>query len=446
MKSNRREFIKTSALGVAGITLSGMGLNASVYNRILGSNDRINVAIIGLGRRLGAFTEPIALQPVNARLLYLCDVMKKQRDNAASTFARHLDYQPKLENDFRRVLEDKDVDVIINATPDHWHAPGAILGVQAGKHVYVEKPGSHNPWENEQLVKARQKYGKIIQLGNQQRSAVSSRDLIKKIHDGVIGTPYSAVAFYSNGRGEVVNQTQAPIPDGLDWDLFQGPAPRRDYTNNTWDYNWHWYGWDFGTAEMGNNAIHELDIARWALQVDYPERVDVNAGKMHFPQDGWTMYDTMYATYHYPGNKQIVWDGKSRNNYNTYGSDRGTIIYGTNGSAFVNRNGYKIFDRSGKQTSEMREGGSESGTALGGGGDMSTTHVVNFFESIRGREKQTSPIEEMVKSIQMCHMANIIYRTGKKSMVFNPANGTTRDADARKLWKRQYASGWEPRV
>jgi predicted dehydrogenase len=445
MKNARREFIKTSAIGLAGLSLTGMGVKASSYKKIVGANDRINLAIIGLGRRLGAFPQPISMKSSNVQLLYLCDVMKSQRDKAAITFSKHLDYQPKLENDIRKVLEDKDVDAIINATPDHWHAPGAIMGVQAGKHVYVEKPGSHNPRENDLMVQARNKYGKLIQLGNQQRSSDATNEIIGKIHNGIIGTPYKAVAFYSNARGRVINPSPAAVPEGLDWDLFQGPAPRKPYTHNTWDYNWHWYGWDYGTAETGNNALHELDVARWALNVDYPEFVSVEAAKRHFDDDGWTMYDTMLATYRYPGNKIIQWDGKSRNGYSTYGSDRGTVIFGSEGSVFVNRGGYKLFDRSGKLTAEVAEGGSEGGTALGGGGDMTTTHVVNFFNAIRGKEKQNSPIEEMVKSIHLCHLANIAYRV-KKDLVINPANGTTRDRSARKLWSRQYANGWEPKV
>ena len=440
--NTRREFIKKTALGAAGLTL-GLGVSASSYSRIIGANDRLNVAIVGLGRRLGAFPEPIKLESSNARLLYLCDVMQSQRERAARSFAQHLDYQPMLENDYRRVLENNDVDVIINAMPDHWHAPGAIMGVKAGKHVYVEKPGSHNARENELLVEARRKYGKLIQLGNQQRSALESIEIIRRIHEGVIGNPYEAITFYANARGEVVNQSPARVPEGLDWDLFQGPAPRRDYTHNTWDYNWHWYGWDYGTAEIGNNGIHELDIARWALKVDYPERVSVNADKRHFPDDGWTMYDTMYAAFHYPGNKTIVWDSKSRNAYSTYGSGRGTIIYGTEGSVYVDRDGFKLFDRSGRLTEESKSDAGEGGVALGGGGDMSTTHVVNFFNAIRGKEQLNSPIEEMVKSIQLCHLANISYRL-KKDLVVNPATGKTMDAEAINLWSREYEPGWEP--
>ena len=176
MKNSRRGFIKKTAMGSIGLALSGSvsNLSAKSYSRIIGSNERINLAILGLGRRLSAYYEPIGLKQSNVELVYLCDVMKKQREAAIGKFAKHISYVPKLENDFRKVFADKQVDAVINATPDHWHTPGAILGVQAGKHVYVEKPCSHNPREGELLVEAEKKYGKIIQMGNQQRSAIES--------------------------------------------------------------------------------------------------------------------------------------------------------------------------------------------------------------------------------------------------------------------------------
>jgi predicted dehydrogenase len=443
--NSRRAFIKKTALSTAGFTLAGMGMSGKSYSRILGSNDRINVAIIGLGRRFGAYVEPIAMKANNVQLLYLCDVMESQRNKAAERFAEHLDYKVKLEDDIRRVLNDPQVDAIFNATPDHWHTPGAIMGVQAGKHVYVEKPGSHNAREGELLAQAYTQYGKVIQLGNQQRSAAASINIVKQIHNGVIGIPYKATSFYINNRGESPIATPAPVPDGLNWDLWQGPAPRRNYEHDTWDYHWHWYDWTYGTAEMGNNAIHELDIARWALQADYPERVSVEADKRHFMNDGWNVYDTMKATYYFPDNKVIEWDGKSRNGYSTYGSGRGNIIFGSEGSVFVNRSGYKLYDRSGKLLNSSFTENGEDGTALGGGGSMDTTHVINFFNTIRGKEKLNSPVDEMMKSTHMCHLANISYRL-KKDLIINPKTGKTTDKEANKLWGRKYENGWEPKI
>lgn len=442
--NSRREFIKKSAMGAAGLSLASMGMSSLSYGGIMGANDRLNVAIIGLGRRLGAYIPPVGDAKSNIRLLYLCDVMKSQMSNAAKRFDKVIDYTPKLEEDFFKVLDDKEVDAVFLATPDHWHAPGTWLANAADKHVYVEKPCSHNPYEGELLVKSRDRYGKVIQMGNQQRSSFETNEIINDIHNGVIGTPYMAKAFYNNNRGRVVNPTKAAPPQGLNWDMWQGPAPRKAYEHNTWDYNWHWYGWDYGTAETGNNAIHEVDVARWALQVKFPESVIVNSGKYHWADDGWTMYDTMDATWRFPGNKIIKWDGKSRNAYSTYDGGRGTIIYGTEGSVWVNRGGYKLFDRNGSLVRDKQSGGSEGGTQLGGGGNMSTMHVQNFLEAIRGKEKLHSPIDEGATSTLLGHLANISSRTGEM-LTCDPKNGhITNSKKAMKLWEREYEKGWEP--
>lgn len=442
--SSRRNFIKKTTLAGAGITLgsSAMAMSAKSYNNIIGSNERLNVAVAGLGRRMGAFTQPIALKESNVKLLYLCDVMESQRLNGLKKFREHINYNPLLENDIRKVLEDKNVDVLINATPDHWHTPGSIMAMKAGKHVYVEKPCSHNMYENEQLVKASKHFNKVVQMGNQQRSSGHTIEIINEIHNGVIGKPYNALAFYSNGRGEVPLQKKAAIPEGLDWDLWQGPAPRHDYTSETWNYNWHWYGWQYGTAEAGNNGTHELDVARWALQVDFPKQVSVEAEKRHFLDDGWEMYDDMVATFKFNDNKVIKWDGKSRNNHNTYGTGRGTIIYGTEGSVFVDRSKYILYNRAGKVVKESNSNSNEAGTSLGGGGDTSTKHVQNLFDTIRGVSKLTAPIDDASKSMAMVHYANIAYRINK-GFEIDDKTGMMYDRKAMVLWSRTYEPGWD---
>ena len=445
--TTRRGFIRKAALGSAGIAVanSAMAMPASSYRRIIGANDRLNVAIAGLGRRYGAYVDAISRKESNVQLVYLCDVMESQRTKALANFREHIDYDPKLENDIRKVIDDKKVDVLFNSTPDHWHTPGAIMALKAGKNVYVEKPCSHDMNENEMLVAAAKKYNAIVQMGNQQRSSNHTIEVIKMIHDGEIGKPYKAVAFYVNSRGEVPVQKNAPVPNGLDWDLFQGPAPRRKYTDNTWDYNWHWYGWDYGTAEAGNNGTHELDVARWALKVDYPEHARVEAHKREFIDDGWEMYDSMEATFNFPDEKIIQWDGKSRNGYDTYGAGRGTIIYGSEGSVFVDRGRYEMTDRSGKVIKEKKAATVEAGTALGGGGDTSTAHLVNFFNTIRGTEKLHAPIDDAAVSMAMVHYANMAFRGGK-GFDIDDKTGKVFDRDAMKLWKRNYAEGWEPTV
>ncbi|GAA4291047.1 Gfo/Idh/MocA family protein [Aestuariibaculum suncheonense] len=447
MKNNRREFIKKTTTAAIGVGLASQvnAMSAKSYKNIIGANDRIHVAIQGLGRRYSAFLEGIALKESNVRLEYLCDVMQNQMDLAEEKVSKKLGYKPKLEADIRNILDDKDVDAVFMATPDHWHTPGAIMAMQASKHVYVEKPCSHNPRENELIVEAKEKYNKVVQMGNQQRSSPESIKIINDIHNGVIGEAYKAIAFYVNGRGEVPVPVKAAPPEGLNWDLFQGPAPRREYTHDTWNYNWHWYGWDYGTAEMGNNATHELDIARWALGVNYPIYVNVLADKRYFLGDGWEMYDEMLANYKFENNKIIQWDGISRNAFNKYGRDRGTLIYGTDGSVMVDRNGYELYDRQGKLIEEMKSRSSEGGIALGGGGDLSTRHTVNFFNAIRGKEALTSPINIGALSQMLTHYANISFRINK-GFDIDGISGRIFDREAMKLWSRTYEPGWEPKI
>ncbi len=444
MKSNRRNFIKRTSTGILGAFVSTSFTNSSAksYNKIIGSNDRINIAIQGLGRRLPGFTKAISDKNNNIELSYLCDVMKSQRIKAAGIFSKISSHSPKLENDIRKIFDDKRVDAVYMATPDHWHAPGACMAMTSGKHVYLEKPCSHNLNEGELLVSYQKHYNKIVQMGNQQRSSLETNQIISDIHKGVIGDTYQAIAFYHNGRGKVPNQKVQSPPDGLDWELFQGPSPRRKYTFNTWDYNWHWYGWDFGTAEMGNNATHELDIARWALNVKYPKNVSVYAGKFQYKSDGWEMYDSMDARFNFSNNKIILWDGKSRNGYQKYGVGRGTFIYGSKGSVFIDRNGYKLFSLGGKLIKEISSKSKEQGIALGGGGDMSTLHSINFFNAIRGKEKLTSPINQGVISQKLTHYANISYRINKSFDIDNKT-GKIKDSQAMKLWSRDYEPGWE---
>mgnify|MGYP001270388041 CR=1 FL=1 len=436
--TTRRDFIKKSALASVGL---GFAMSAKSYANIIGANDRVNVCFMGLGRRVKGYY-PILSKKLNTKLLYLCDVKKSQIEKSQLELSDNLDYTPKEEEDIRRVLEDKHLDVVFMATPDHWHAPATIMALDAGKHVYVEKPCAHNPREAEVMVLRQQQTGKLVQMGNQQRSSQHTIDIVKKISEGLIGNPYKAVAYYNNKRGSISNQIKQAPPQDLNWDLFQGPAPRQEYFHDIWNYNWHWYGWKWGTAETGNNAVHELDIARWAMGVNFPESVYVDAAKQHFLDDGWEMYDTMNAVFKFPQNKTIVWDGKSRNGYTTYGSGRGTLIYGTNGMVSVNRNHYKVYDRFNNLIEESGIKSNESALTLGSGGSASTRHASNLIESIRGKETLRAPISDAVKSNHMALLANISYRCGKP-LELNTLNGEAITPEAQQFWKRDYEKGWE---
>lgn len=437
---SRRKFIKKAAIGTAGLA---MGMSAKSYARIIGANDHLNVAILGCYRRFGALA-PSLSDCENITLSYVCDVDARRQEKGMESVKKLMGAAPKGEKDMRKIIADPEVDVIVNATPDHWHAPGTWMALDAGKHVYVEKPASHNPREGELMIALQKYYGKVVQMGNQQRSAPESREIIEAIHNGEIGEAYHAVAFYSNSRGRVPDAKKVAVPDYLDWELWQGPAPRTEFVDILGDYMWHWF-WTWGTAETGNNATHELDVARWALQVKFPNNVHANGMKAHFKDDPWTMYDTMMVDFTFPGGKSISWDGKSRNGYSTYGSDRGTVIYGSEGSVFVNRNGYRLYDRDGKMVRERKSGGEEAGTALGGGGDMTTLHVRNFLDAVRGKVKQNSNIEDGAISTHLCHYANISYRMGNKSLVIDPNTGHFKDKKTmKKFWSRDYEKGWEP--
>ena len=284
---NRRTFIKKSTMGIVGASILSPFHKSSAksYSRIIGSNDRITLAFQGLGRRFPGLLNS-SLEMKNVEIKYFCDVMDKQIDKANKRYFNLTTKKTNTEKNIHKIIDDKDVDALIIATPDHWHAYAACKGMEAGKHIYLEKPCSHNLMESELLVNFQKYYNRSIQMGNQQRSSFETLQCIKLLRNGIIGDLVKAEAFYNNNRPRVPNQVISEVPKGLDWALFQGPSKRKPYTYDTWDYNWRWYGWDFGTGEAGNNATHELDIARWALNVHYPEKVDVYSGKNHFLDDG----------------------------------------------------------------------------------------------------------------------------------------------------------------
>jgi predicted dehydrogenase len=444
--NSRREFIKKTAIGAASVAVGSMSFPRAAYARILGANERLNIAMIGCYRRFNALMESLPGLTDHLNILYVCDVDQKRLDDAAAKVAESMGYMPKKEQDVRKILDDREVDAIINATPDHWHAPATIMALKAGKHVYLEKPCSHNPREGELLVAAQKKFNKVVQMGTQQRSSIETREIISEIHKGLIGETYLGLAFYSNSRGMVPVPKQVPPPETLNWELFQGPAPREPYMDVYFDYNWHWF-WQYGTAETGNNAVHELDICRWSLQGEIPEKVIVNAGKRYFVDDGWQMYDTMEASFIFPNGKTVKWDGKSRNNYYTYGADRGSIIYGSTGTAFIDRNGYKVFDREGKPSIERKSEETSQTTQTGGAGSLDGMHIMNFVDTIRGKsDAQHTPIDMGARSTLLGHLANISYRVDAPLRIDTATGHIIGNDKAMQLWSRQYEKGWEPEI
>ncbi|MEY3000559.1 MAG: hypothetical protein RL648_773 [Verrucomicrobiota bacterium] len=435
----RRTFIKQGALGAAGLLTA----KAGAWGAIAGANERVRVAVIGIKRRGIPLIRSLSSIP-NVQVTWVSDVDSVQLEKGMATAEKDLGYRPQTERDMRKIVERDDVDAVFVATPDHLHAYQTLISLQNGKHVYVEKPCSHNLAEDALLLKAQERYPELcIQMGTQQRSSPETREVIQAIHEGVIGNPYKAVAFYANSRGAVPVPVEMAPPATLDWELWQGPAPRRPFMDILADYNWHWR-WHWGTAESANNGTHEMDVARWALQVGYPEEVRATGGKFHFVNDGWEMYDTMEVNLHYTGNRVIQWNGNSRNGYTTFGSGRGTVIYGTEGSVYVDRDGYRIYNRSGELARESK-GEAEGGIALGGGGGMTTRHVRNFIEAIRSGETLHAPISVGAVSTSMTHYVNVASRVEGGIIKVDPSTGRLADpALMKRYWGRDYERGWEP--
>jgi predicted dehydrogenase len=436
----RREFLDTLAVGTAGLAIAS---SAKSYGQILGSNDRLNCAVIGLNGRAYAHLSALKANKDSARISHVCDVDSNILKKFAGAVEHDLGYAPAVDKDFRNILQLKEVDAITIATPDHWHAPMAIAGLQAGKHVYVEKPCSHNPAEGALLVEAQRKYGKQVQMGTQQRSSPHTIEIVDKIHNGLIGRAYYAKAWYANVRKSIGVGKEAPVPPQLDWDLWQGPAPRRPYKDNVQPYNWHWFR-IYGTGETLNNGTHEVDVCRWALGVDYPNRITSSGGRYHF-KDDWQFYDTLVTSYEYD-DKLISWEGKCCEGMKTYNRDRGSTIIGTTGSVLVDRDGYEVFDLKGNKTSEFKTGKETSSSDLTGRDSMTDLHFANFIAGIRTGAKLNAPIAVGNVAVTMLQLSNVAWEVSRE-LRLDPTDGKIQnDSEAMKLWGREYEKGWAPHL
>jgi predicted dehydrogenase len=445
----RREFIKKVAITTGGLALGrkAFSFTAKSYNRIIGANDRIHQAIIGLNGRGGSMSGTFARQQ-NLMINTICDVdsrtiPKVQKSVSAITKAD----PPKGEGDVRKVMADKDIDAIYIATPDHWHAPMAIMGCQAGKHVYVEKPLSHNPHEGEMAIAAARKYNRIVQMGAQRRSSPLAIQCVDELHNGVIGRLYFAKAWYTNKR-DATFLKPAPIPDWLNYELWQGPAPRKAYQDGLIHYNWHWF-WDYGTGEALNNGTHEVDFARWGLNVDFPTRVSSVGGRYQF-KDDWQTPDTQIITMDYPDRVSLMWENRSSNGRKIEGADRGVIFYGDKGSLDSDGEAYTVYDLSGKMVKEVKKQGpaevvdarNTASVSLG----MDSEHVANFLDSIRNNKRPNCDVELGYKSVVAMQLGNISWRVGR-DLHLDPKNAhIINDPEAQKLWSRTYEPGWAPKV
>lgn len=382
----------------------------------------------------------------DAIVTHLCDVDTRALEKAGAMIKKTGGNTPKTFFDIREMLKE-DFDILVVATPDHWHAPAALMGMQAGKHVYLEKPTSHNPAENEILIRAAAKYNKVVQVGNQRRSWPNLIKGIEEIKEGAIGNVYYGKGWYTNNRPSIgVGQVTA-VPEWLNWDLWQGPAPRvKNYKDNYLHYNWHWF-WHWGTGEALNNGTHFVDMLRWGMEVDYPTKVTSVGGRYRY-QDDWETPDTQLIGFEFGDKKSFSWEGRSCNGKTTDEFGVGVTFYGEKGSIVMSgSNEYKVFDLKSKQlkhvTSKM---GFEEGNLLGPGQGLDSFHFRNFFDGIRNGKKLNSDLLNGCISTQLVQLGNISQRVGH-SLNIDPITGRIlNDKKANKLWGREYEKGWEMKI
>ena len=445
----RRDFLKKAGAIGLGLKLANCVVSTGsaaqpAPRRKPGPNETITVAVIGTNSRGLAHIECLAGRS-GVEIAYICDVDDRAIAGGIKA-VQNPKTAPKGIKDFRQALEDKSLDAVTIATPDHWHTPMAILALAAGKHVYVEKPCSHNPHEGELLIQAVNHSQKVVQMGNQRRSFPNIQQVIKEIHDGIIGKTYFARAWYDNRRASIGRGKAAPVPAWLDYELWQGPAPRRPYRDNVIHYNWHWF-WHWGTGEALNNGTHEVDICRWALGLNWPIRVSSNGGRYQF-QDDWETPDTQVIAWDYAEGKTISWEGRSCNDFPVEGLGRGVLIYGTEGTALLDGNSFTIFDQKKKKVKEVKEAAKGEATNIvsATGIELDRLHFDNFLSAIRDGQPLNSPIPDANKSVTMLHLGNIAWRVGR-SLQIEPASGHIKgDEAAMKLWRREYEPGWELKV
>lgn len=425
---DRRRFLATSA-ATASLAL-GAYAGVARAQEAKSANDKITVGIMGVNGRGGALAGGFAAQ-AGTEVAYVCDVDSRAMDRAAEAISGKQGKKPQSASDFRKMLEDKSLDVLVVAAPDHWHAPATILGCAHGKHVYCEKPASHNPREGELAVEAARKYDRVVQLGTQRRSWPGLIEAVEKIKANAIGKPLFARCWYNNRRPSIGHGKAGPAPEWLDYTLWQGPAPEREFKDNILHYNWHWF-WHWGTGELGNNGVHALDVCRWALGVDYPVQVTSGGGKYRHDDDQETP-DTHVTTYDF-GGSTISWQGLSWSPRGTEGDAFGMHIHGDAGTMVINGGGYVIFDM---KNNEVTRGTGDAGD---------TVHLTDFTNAIRDHKRPQADIEEGHKSTLLCHLGNISHRVGR-TLKCDPKDGHIQnDEVAMKLWTREYRDGWEPKV
>ena len=414
--TSRRAFLHTSAL---------TALSSTVVRGQDAPSNLIRVGVMGLSRGM-AHIKAFHQVP-GVEIAYVCDVDSRRLASAAKHVEGKQKLKPQAITDFRKILEDASVDVLSIAAPNYWHAPATILACQAGKHVYVEKPGSHNPHEATKMVAVAKETKKLVQMGNQRRSLPSFIDGIAKLKEGAIGKVTYARCWYDNARGSIGKGKEVAVPDWLDYDQWQGPVPDRPFKDNLVHYNWHWH-WHWGNGELGNNGVHALDIARWGLGVDSPLKASYLGGRYHFDDDQETP-DTGDAVFDF-GGSGASWHGSSCHR-RKHEKHPFVAFYGEGGTMAFGSSGYEIFDTDGKVTETVPPHFSD------------VYHFKNFVEAIRTGSALNAPIADAQESAMLCHLGNIAYRQSDTLERTTAQSWQDVIGQETPWWKREYRAGWE---
>jgi len=432
---SRRNFIKQSATAAAAITIPSI-----IPAHAFGANDRINAAVLGVNGRGKSHINGFMAQK-DVEITHLCDpdliVAKERQKMIKDKFSKDV----ALEQDLRKIYDNKDIDVVSIATPNHWHSLAVIWACQAGKDVYVEKPGSHNIYEGRKMVEAAQKYDRIVQHGVQLRSSPSVREAVKMMHEGYIGRVYMSRGLVFRWRPDIGHKGFSPVPEGLDYDLWTGPASKRPFSRDIVHYNWHWT-FEYGNGDVGNQGIHETDLCMWGLNVGFPTKITSMGGKFLF-NDAKVTPEVLTSIYHYPEEDKIIqFEVRPWCTNTEEGVTVGNIFYGEKGILVVD--GYDKYQFYMGQRREKDKGGSDSEMAAASEmarGDGGTDgHFANFIAAVRAHDKTilNGPVETAHLSSGLAHLGNIAYRLGRV-LTFDPTSEKfVNDPDADKYLTRNY--------
>ena len=396
---NRRHFLMSTAVMAGGAAVRGLA----------SPNDRVRIGVVGCGGRGGSHVAAWPSLP-NVEIVALCDVDEGHIAEKLKTLESKGLKKPATYVDLRKLLEDKSIDAISIASPNHWHTLQTIWACQAGKDVYVEKPCSHNVFESQQIVAAARKYDRIVQQGSQSRSSPALREAVEKLTGGELGEVYMARGLCYKWRDTIGKTPVSAVPAGVDYDLWTGPAPKREFTKNRFHYNWHWF-WDTGNGDLGNQGIHEVDIARWGLGVTHPTKVSAIGGKFMFDDDQETP-NTISASYEFDVNgkkKMMTFEVRhwiSPHEAGINGDKPGNTI----GNQFYGSKGYLVIDNYDKYYSFLGKD-----QTPGPGATKKDEHWANFIGAVRSRKRGdlNAEIEEGALSCNLMHLANISYRVGR---------------------------------